>query len=274
MGCLLSAPQGRAFGRHPLSFYPRFQQKILQTAHGAVFAPGIWYPAPLRSALRSEMHFCHVLPKLPSRRLTRRMSGVNTKQLKCPQSLALRLVAMLALLSASIPLPTPGQTASAKPAPKSSKSAAADLPLVDLDGYKQVLAKYRGKPLVVTFWATWCEPCRDEFPLLVELQKQYAPQGLAIFGVSLDDDADMNLVRRFLARNQPAFSNYRQKPGIDVDAFYRGVNPAWSGTMPETIFYGHDGRIIGHFVGAQSRASFEEGIRQVLASPGAQASGH
>jgi hypothetical protein len=108
----------------------------------------------------------------------------------------------------------------------------------------------------------------------VELQKQYAPQGLAIFGVSLDDDADMNLVRRFLARNQPGFSNYRQKPGIDVDAFYRGVNPVWTGTMPETIFYGRDGHIIGHFVGGQSRASFEEGIRQVLASPGAQASGH
>ncbi len=146
--------------------------------------------------------------------------------------------------------------------------------MIDLAGYNQVLAKYHGKPLVVTFWATWCEPCRDEFPLLVELQKQYAPQGLSIFGVSLDDDADMNLVRRFLARNQPGFSNYRQKPGIDVDAFYRGVNPAWTGTMPETIFYGRDGHILGHFVGGQSRASFEEGIRQVLASPAAQASGH
>jgi len=183
-------------------------------------------------------------------------------------------VAVLALITAGLSHSTQAQSASAKPAPKSGKPAVADLPLIDLAGYNQVLAKYRGKPLVVTFWATWCEPCRDEFPLLVELQKQYAPQGLAIFGVSLDDDADMNLVRRFLARNQPGFSNYRQKPGIDVDAFYRGVNPAWTGTMPETIFYGRDGHIIGHFVGGQSRASFEEGIRQVLASPAAQASGH
>ena len=182
--------------------------------------------------------------------------------------------AILALAITAIALPSRAQSSSAKPAAKSAKPAAADLPLIDLAGYNQVLAKYRGKPLVVTFWATWCEPCREEFPLLVELQKQYAPQGLAIFGVSLDDDADMNLVRRFLARNQPGFPSYRQKPGIDVDAFYRGVNPSWTGTMPETIFYGRDGHIVGHFVGGQSRAAFEEGIHQVLASTGGQAGGH
>ena len=182
-------------------------------------------------------------------------------------------VAILSLFFAA-PEPASFAQSAAKPAAKSAKPATSELPLIDVAGYNQVLAKYRGKPLLVTFWATWCEPCRDEFPMLVELYKQYAPQGLAIFGVSLDDDADMNLVRRFLAKNQPGFPNYRQKPGIDVDAFYHGVNPAWTGTMPETIFYGRDGRIIGHFVGGQSRAAFEEGIRQVLASSGAQAAGH
>jgi thiol-disulfide isomerase/thioredoxin len=183
-------------------------------------------------------------------------------------------VAALLLALIAVPHSSPAQTTSAKPATKAAKPPTADLPLIDLAGYNQVLAKYRGKPLVVTFWATWCEPCRDEFPMLVQLQKQYAPQGLAIFGVSLDDDADMNLVRRFLARNQPGFPSYRQKPGIDVDSFYRGVNPAWTGSMPETIFYGRDGRIIGHFIGEQPRAAFEEGIHQVLSSPGAQAGGH
>jgi len=108
--------------------------------------------------------------------------------------------------------------------------------------------------------------------MIVELTKQYGAQGLAVFGVSLDDDADMRLVRRFLAKNQPTFPNYRQKPGIDVDAFYRGVNPAWSGTMPETIFYYRDGRIAGHFVGEQPRAAFEEGIRAILAKSGSGSS--
>jgi thiol-disulfide isomerase/thioredoxin len=159
----------------------------------------------------------------------------------------------------------PAQNSSAKSAPKAS-GAAANLPLIDLDGYNHALAKYHGKPLLVTFWATWCEPCRYEFPTLVELAKQYAPQGLAVFGVSLDDDADMNLVRHFLAQYPPSFPNYRQKPGIDVDAFYHGVNPQWTGTMPETIFYYRDGRIAGHFVGGQTRPLFEQAIHAILAT--------
>jgi thiol-disulfide isomerase/thioredoxin len=158
-------------------------------------------------------------------------------------------------------------------APNAVKAATpADPQLIDLAGYNKVLLKYRGRPLVVTFWATWCEPCRDEFPMLVALHRQYAPEGLAMFGVSLDDDADLHLVRRFLARNEPGFANYRQKPGIDVDAFYRGVNPAWNGTMPETVFYGRDGRIAGHFTGEQPHAAFDRAIRLILVSPTASKS--
>jgi thiol-disulfide isomerase/thioredoxin len=194
---------------------------------------------------------------------------------KKPIPFRLRRTAFVASSAILIALATAGtqyaQTSAAKSgssAPAHKSTASPDPTLIDLAGYNQVLAKYRGKPLLVTFWATWCEPCRDEFPMIVELTKQYAPQGLAVFGVSLDDDADMHLVKRFLAKNQPTFSNYRQKPGIDVDSFYRGVNPAWSGTMPETIFYYRDGRIAGHFVGEQPRAAFEQGIHMILASSG------
>ena len=182
-----------------------------------------------------------------------------------------RVYALLAIAAVLLAALASAQTAWAQATSgKSGASGAkvvADPPVIDLAGYNQVLAKYKGKPLVVSFWATWCEPCRDEFPMLVELAKQYAPEGLAVFGVSLDGDAEMNLVRRFLARNQPKFPNYRQKMGIDVDAFYRGVNPAWSGTMPETIFYARDGHITGHFIGEQPRAAFEQAIREILASP-------
>jgi len=165
------------------------------------------------------------------------------------------------------------QAPSAKAAPNTGKTATANLPLIDLAGYNQVLAKFKGKPLLVTFWATWCEPCRDEYPLIVDLEKKYAPQGLAVFGVDMDDDSDMNLVRHFIARNQPRFSNYRQKPGIDLDAFYRGVNPAWTGSMPETVFYSRDGRIAGHFIGEQSRAAFEQAIQSILASTASSSTG-
>jgi thiol-disulfide isomerase/thioredoxin len=155
------------------------------------------------------------------------------------------------------------QTAAPKPA--------ATLQLVDLSGYRQFLQKYRGKPILVTFWATWCEPCRDEYPMIVKLAAQYAPQGLAVFGVDMDDDADMHLVGHFLALNHPGFANIRQKPGIDLDSFYQGVNPDWRGTMPETVFYGRDGRIATSFVGERSHDDFERAIRLILAKPSAVA---
>ena len=185
--------------------------------------------------------------------------------------MALLAVAMIILFAARTTARP--QSPSSKAAPNGQKSAPTSLPLIDLAGYNHALAKYKGKPLLVTFWATWCEPCRDEYPLIVDLEKKYAPQGLAVFGVDMDDDAEMNLVRRFIARHKPRFPNYRQKPGIDLDAFYRGVNPTWTGSMPETVFYSRDGRIAGHFIGEQSRTAFEQAIQSILASPASSATG-
>ena len=150
------------------------------------------------------------------------------------------------------------------------KSSPATMPLIDAAVYKRILAKYRGQPVMVNFWATWCEPCRYEFPMIVQLAHQYEPKGLVILGVNLDDDADLHVARDFLAKNQPPFPSYRQKPGIDVDAFYHSVNPAWTGTMPQTIFYDREGRMAGYFFGGQPREAFEAAIHKILASPPAR----
>jgi len=157
---------------------------------------------------------------------------------------------------------------SAKPSP--TAEAAADPPLIDLAGYNDVIAKYRGKGLMVTFWATWCEPCRDEFPMIVTLAKEYAPHGLAVVGVTLDEDPDINLVRHFLALSRPDFPNYRQRPGIDANAFYQGVNPQWRGVMPQTDFYARDGHLARYFVGQRQRDAFVDAIRLILAMPVAE----
>jgi thiol-disulfide isomerase/thioredoxin len=139
-----------------------------------------------------------------------------------------------------------------------------DPPLIDLQGYQKVLQQHRGKPLLVTFWATWCEPCRDEYPMINELAKQYAPQGLQVLGVDRDQEGDLILMRRFIKRYQPIFPNYRKKEGNDA-AFEQAVSPEWTGAMPATFFYDKDGQQIGHFFGARDRNTFEVAIRTLLA---------
>ncbi len=140
-----------------------------------------------------------------------------------------------------------------------------DPELIDAQGYQKLLEQYRGKPLLVTFWATWCEPCRDEYPMLNELAKQYAPQGLKVIGVSLDDDGDLILMRRFLARYKPGFPNYRKRAGGE-ECFRQAVLPGWNGSLPATFFYGKDGRQAGHVLGEGKRETYESAIRSLLTS--------
>jgi thiol-disulfide isomerase/thioredoxin len=151
-------------------------------------------------------------------------------------------------------------------APQAAKTAAVrDPEMIDLQAYQKLVAQYHGKPLLVNFWATWCEPCRHEYPMLNELAKQYAPQGLKVVGVSLDDDGDLILMRRFLARYKPIFPNYRKKAG-EINAFTQAVLPGWTGSLPVSIFYGKDGQQAGHMLGEGTREKYEAAIQSLLAS--------
>ena len=151
-------------------------------------------------------------------------------------------------------------------APQAPKTTAPrDPEIIDAQAYQKLIEQYRGKPVLVNFWATWCEPCRDEYPMLNELAKQYAPQGLKVVGVSMDDDGDLILMRRFLARYKPVFPNYRKKAG-EEELFRQGILPGWTGVLPTTVFYGKDGRQAGHVSGEGTRDKFEAAIRALLAS--------
>jgi len=141
--------------------------------------------------------------------------------------------------------------------------APTDPRLIDSQDFQKLLQQYKGKPLLVTFWATWCEPCRDEYPMLNELAKQYAPQGLKVVGISLDQDGDLILMRRFLARYKPIFPNYRKKKG-EEDAFVGAVMPGWNGSIPASFFYAKDGKQISHLVGAGDRETYEAAIKMLL----------
>src|SRR5207245_4407786 len=151
-------------------------------------------------------------------------------------------------------------------APQVSKTAPAHDPkMIDAQGYQKLLEQNRGKPVLVNFWATWCEPCRDEYPMLNELAKQYGPQGLKVIGVSMDDDGDLILMRRFLGRYKPVFPNYRKKAGEEAE-FRQAVVPGWTGSLPVSVFYGKVGQQTGHMLGEGPHDKYEAAIRARLGS--------
>ena len=155
--------------------------------------------------------------------------------------------------------------ASALAGPQTPKVAAPrDPELIDAQGYQKLVQHYRGKPLLVNFWATWCEPCRDEYPMLNELAKQYAPKGLKVVGINMDQDGDLILMRRFIARYKPIFPNYRKKPAEAEESFRLAVLPGWSGSLPISIFYRKDGRQVADFFGEKNREAYEGAIRSLL----------
>jgi thiol-disulfide isomerase/thioredoxin len=143
-------------------------------------------------------------------------------------------------------------------------SAPHDPQVINVQAYQKLIDQHHGQPLLVTFWATWCEPCRDEFPMLNGLIKQYQPKGLNVIGINLDDDGDLILMRRFIARYKPAFPNYRKAHGAESE-FAQTVLPGWNGAIPASFFYSKDGHQIGHLLGANNRDTYEAAIRTLLA---------
>jgi thiol-disulfide isomerase/thioredoxin len=135
---------------------------------------------------------------------------------------------------------------------------------VDAKGLSDAIAKRKGKVVLVNFWATWCVPCRQEFPDLVRLERAYRGRGLAVLGVSTDLARDLPAVEKFLASSGPEFPNYRKKSGGDDQAFIESVDGKWGGELPFTVLYARDGKKARALSGMQSYADFEREVSALL----------
>lgn len=129
-----------------------------------------------------------------------------------------------------------------KPAPKPTQNA--NLPKVtqiDETGLKTAL-KTNGKPLLVNFWATWCDPCREEFPDLVKLDADYKGK-IDFITISLDDLAEIRRdVPKFLASMKAEMPAYLLK-AEDESAVITSIAKDWSGGLPFTILYNENGEV-------------------------------
>jgi thiol-disulfide isomerase/thioredoxin len=125
------------------------------------------------------------------------------------------------------------------------------------DGKATTLAEFRGKAVLLNFWATWCGPCKIEMPWLVDLQKKYGPQGLQIVGVAMDDTSDKEIAD--FAHKMGV--NYVVLKGTEkVGDLYGGID-----RLPLTYFVDRSGRVVDEIVGLRGSADIEEAIKKTLA---------
>ena len=143
---------------------------------------------------------------------------------------------------------------------------APDFTLEDLSGKKVSLASYRGKAVLINFWATWCGPCKIETPWLVELRNQYASKGFEILGVSLDDlDTDDKKMLAQEKRDIAKFAaqEHMQYPvlinGGSIDKPYGGLD-----ALPTSYFVNRSGKVVATQLGLTSKDDIEGNIHKAL----------
>ncbi|MFQ5582924.1 MAG: TlpA family protein disulfide reductase [Calditrichia bacterium] len=139
-----------------------------------------------------------------------------------------------------------------------------DIPPIDETGYQALIEKRNGKILLVNFWATWCAPCREEFPDLVKVANQYATRGVEVVGISADMEEDVeDKVKPFLRKNKAGFSNFL-KVVEDDGTFIDFVHRDWSGALPATFVYDGSGRLHTWNVGKAGYDDFRKMLDEVL----------
>jgi thiol-disulfide isomerase/thioredoxin len=135
-------------------------------------------------------------------------------------------------------------------------TAAPDFALQSLDGKTVHLSDFRGKAVLLNFWATWCTPCRLEMPWFVELEKQYGPQGLQVVGVAMDD-AGPDKIAKF-AKDMGV--NYPVLLGKEsVGDEYGGLE-----YLPTSFYLDRDGKVVQRVFGLRSRSDIEDWVKEAL----------
>ncbi len=137
------------------------------------------------------------------------------------------------------------------------RKAAPDFTLTDSKGGAIKLSNFKGKVVLLDFWATWCGGCKVEIPWYMEFQDKYKDRGLATIGVSMDEDG-WKAVKPFLEKNK---INYSVVIGNESLAKLYGVD-----AMPMTLLIDRDGKIAASHVGVVDKASFEKDIQRLLQS--------
>ncbi len=133
---------------------------------------------------------------------------------------------------------------------------APEFALQSLDGKTVHLSDFRGKAVLLNFWATWCEPCKIEMPWFVDLQKEYGPEGLQIVGVAMDDSGAEDIAK------------FAQKMGVNYPILIgkEAVGDSYGGVqfLPATFYIDRDGKVVDKIFGLKGRGEIEDDVKKIL----------
>ncbi len=136
-----------------------------------------------------------------------------------------------------------------------TSGVAEDFSLRDLNGKKVTLSEFRGKPVLIDFWATWCPPCRESIPGIEKLYKAYSGKGLVVLGVSLDQ-GDWDSVKAFGSAQGITYPLLKGDEDVAVKYQVR--------TIPMLVIVSKDGKILKRFFGVNDDDELEKEIKAVL----------
>ena len=143
--------------------------------------------------------------------------------------------------------------------PTLTGKAAPTFVLTTLDGKKVSLADYKGRPVLVNFWATWCAPCKLEMPWFEEFRKQYGPQGFEILGITDDVDAGKDVIAKAV-----------QKTGVTYPILLSDdkIDKAYGATdyLPMSFYVDKNGVVVEETAGLGTKDEIEANIKKAIAS--------
>jgi len=140
--------------------------------------------------------------------------------------------------------------------------------LQDLSGKKVSLADFKGKALLINFWATWCGPCKVETPWLVELRNQYAAKGFEVLGISAEGDDLQPSDKEGWAKDKAAIAKFVKEEKMPYPVLINGdsISKPYGGidAMPTSFYVDRSGNVVNVQLGLTSKDDMEANIRKTL----------
>jgi len=141
-------------------------------------------------------------------------------------------------------------SAAMRPAAMKAGEPAPDISAKDLDDKSVTLADYKGKVVLVNFWATWCDPCREEIPWLIEMQDRYGPKGFTVLGIAMDEEGKP-VVAPFVAKERYDVQGQKLPMNYPIVIGNEGVAEKFGGLLgyPTSVLISKDGKQLKKITG-------------------------